>query len=123
MAFSDPRFLPVSTLAIPSNCTGYQVASIYLPESLGDVYTAMQWYVLLEAQSTMTELSRQCEGEFTTSCSVYQITGGCNDPEAFAHEREAMKMRVTCQAEEENNKRDVGSRNLLQKLHLGNEST
>jgi len=66
--------------------------------------------------------ARQCEGEFTTSCSVHQITGGCNDPEAFAYERNAMKMRTDCATENDQQKRDPGSRNLLQTLELGDGS-
>lgn len=63
-------------------------------------------------------VSRQCEGEFTTSCNVLNIVGGCNDPEAFASEREGMRMRVECYEDDSHRKRDPGSRNLLQTLHI-----
>ncbi|KAM0715420.1 hypothetical protein Q7P37_008918 [Cladosporium fusiforme] len=69
VAFSDPKFLPVSLLAVPQDCSGYQMATLRLPESLADGYASVQW---------------QCEGEFTTSCNVLDVVGGCNDPEAFA---------------------------------------
>lgn len=46
MGFSDPRFLPVDMIAVPHNCSDYQVASLHLPESLGDVYASVQWYIL-----------------------------------------------------------------------------
>lgn len=45
MSFSDPHFLPITLLAVPQNCSGIQVASFTLPEALGDVYAAIQWYV------------------------------------------------------------------------------
>lgn len=70
-----------------------------------------------------TNIPRQCEGEFTTSCSVHKIIGGCNDPEAFAHARQAMKMRVNCQNYKDHEKRDVGSRNLLLELDLGDATS
>lgn len=125
MGFSDPRFLPVDMIAVPHNCSDYQVASLSLPESLGDVYASVQWYILFLQRGLSATLTffRQCEGEFTTSCSVHKIIGGCNDPEAFAHARQAMKMRVNCQNYKEHEKRDVGSRNLLLSLHLGNASS
>lgn len=46
VAFSDPRFLPVSLLVAPDDCSGYQTASLRLPESLADSYASIQWYVL-----------------------------------------------------------------------------
>ena len=46
VAFSDPRFLPVSLLVAPDDCSGYQTASLRLPESLADGYASIQWYVL-----------------------------------------------------------------------------
>jgi hypothetical protein len=46
VAFSDPQFLPVSLLAVPGDCSGYQTASLRLPESLADGYASIQWYVL-----------------------------------------------------------------------------
>jgi hypothetical protein len=45
VAFSDPRFLPISLLAVPGDCSGYQTATLRLPESLADGYASVQWYV------------------------------------------------------------------------------
>lgn len=45
VAFSDARFLPVSLLAVPRECSGYQMATLRLPESLADGYASIQWYV------------------------------------------------------------------------------
>ena len=41
VAFSDPRFLPVSLLVVPDDCSGYQTASLRLPESLADSYASI----------------------------------------------------------------------------------
>lgn len=46
VAFSDPRFLPVTLLVVPDECSGYRTASLRLPESLADGYASIQWYVL-----------------------------------------------------------------------------
>ncbi|KAM0714191.1 hypothetical protein Q7P37_009978 [Cladosporium fusiforme] len=69
IAFSDPKFLLVSLLAVPQDCSGYQMATLRLPESLADGYASVQW---------------QCKGEFTTSCNVLDVVSGYNDLEAFA---------------------------------------
>lgn len=53
IAFSDPKFLPVSLLAVPQDCSGYQMATLRLPESLADGYASVQWYVLGASVATM----------------------------------------------------------------------
>ena len=50
----------------------------------------------VDAARGITNVSRQCDGQRSSSCDLVEIQGGCSDTELYAGDRVAADLSLTC---------------------------